>query len=85
MAFFTIEQYEVWSQKRLVEAENAAEAVQKVLDGAGDMLDNELEYIETCESMGLPVAQNERLADHLKQLGVVVTDVIPSIRSIEEE
>ena len=62
-----------------------AEAVIKLLDGKGEMVDNSLEFIETADDRGMPVDQHPELVAALRKLDMCHTgDVIPSIRSIEK-
>jgi len=85
MPKFEIEQYEIYVSKYRVEANSAADAIQKLFDGENEPVDDSLEYVETAEDIGLPVEENRELADELRALGVSVgDDVIPSIRSIQE-
>jgi hypothetical protein len=85
MPKYEIEQYEIYVSKYRVEANSAAEAIQKLFDGENEPVDDSLEYVETAEDIGLPVDENRDLADELRALCVSLGhDVIPSIRSIEE-
>ena len=85
MAVFEIEQYELFIQRYQVEATNQAEAVEKLLAGEADPVDNSTEYIEVADNYGLPVDQNRDLAEQLRERGIAVgEDIIPSLRSIEE-
>ena len=84
MPTFEIEQYEIHTQRYRVEAANDAEAIKKLFAREADALDNEQEYIEVAEDLGLPVDDYRELASALRTLGVAVgPDVIPSIRSVE--
>lgn len=83
MAIFKVEQYELWSQSYEVEASSKAEAIVKILQGQGEVLDNMLEYIQTCEDKGLRVSENQDLAQEVERLGILIDDVIPSIRDVE--
>ncbi len=85
MPIFQIEQYEIHTQTYQVEAENEAQAIEKVLAGEAEAIDGGLEYIEVAEDLGLPVDEYRDLANELRALDVTVgQDVIPSIRSIEQ-
>ena len=84
MPKYEIEQFEIYVLKYRVEANSAAEAIQKLFDGESEPVD-EPEYVGTAEDMGLPVEENLGLADDLRALGMSVDDdVIPSICSIKE-
>lgn len=83
MPTFEIEQYELHAMKYRVEASSEADAVVKLLDGLAMPLDNGLEYIEVADDFGLPADDYRDLADALREQGVPVDEVIPSIRSIE--
>jgi hypothetical protein len=84
MATFEIEQYEVHTQTYHVEAVNEAEAIKNFFAGDGDAIDNGLDYIEVADNLGLPAEQHPQLADAVRAANRTVTDVIPSIRRIEE-
>jgi hypothetical protein len=84
MATFEIEQYELHVQKYRVEADSEAEAIAKLLDGEAEAVDNSLEYIEVAEDFGLPAEEHRDLANALRDRGVSIGEVIPSIRSIGE-
>lgn len=83
MPTFEIEQYELHCMTYRVEANNEADAVVKLLDGLAMPVDNSLEYIEVGDDFGLPADEYRELADALRDQGVPVDVVIPSIRSIE--
>jgi len=83
MPTFEVEQYELHCMKYRVEANNEADAVVKLLDGLAMPVDNGLEYIEVADDFGLPADEYRDLADTLREQGVPVDAVIPSIRSIE--
>ena len=84
MPTFQIEQYEICVTKYQIEAASEAEAIAKLFDGGADAVDNSHEYIETAEQCGLPADEHQELAAELRDLGVPVDEIIPSIRSIEE-
>lgn len=73
---FIVEQYELYSQKYLVEADSEAEAVRKVLDDADGEMVGESEYLEVCEDMGHPLTE---WAEEFEEY----EDFVPSIRSVE--
>jgi hypothetical protein len=81
---YEIEQYELHVQKYRIEAETEAEAIAKVFAGEAEPVDNSLEYVEIADDFGLPADDHRDLADALRDLGIQVGEVIPSIRSIEE-
>jgi hypothetical protein len=80
---YTIEQYELHSMKYEVEAKSEAEAIFKLLNGEGKPLDDSLDYIEVAEDYGMSSDENIDITKDLAKLGMVVKDIIPSIRSIE--
>jgi hypothetical protein len=85
MPLYAIEQYEIHGQTYEVEANSAAEAIQKLFDGKAQAVDNGLELIEVCDDLGLPTDEFRDLADELRALGVEVDDcIIPSIRSVDQ-
>ena len=86
---YEVEQYELHSVTYRVEAESKAEAIQKVLAGDGDMVDNSQEYIETADEKFLPL--DPEIIKELEELGVQIEEMafdnaqgVPSIRSVEE-
>ena len=80
---FEIEQYELHTMKYRVKAKDEADAIARLLNGEADPVDNSLEYIEVTQDYGLPVDENQELAEQLRNLGIAVgDDIIPSIRSI---
>ena len=84
MPMFEIEQYEICVTTYRVEASSEAEAIAKLFDGGADAVDNSHEFIETAQDCGLPADEYQDLAAELRDLGVPVDEIIPSIRSIEE-
>lgn len=85
MPTYEIEQYEIHAQRFSVEAASEAEAIQKLMIGQAEPMDDGLELIEVCDDQGMPVAENTKLAAELRALGIEVgTKVIPSIRSVEQ-
>lgn len=80
MPRFEIEQYELHVGTYEIEAPSAAEAIQRLFNGDGDML-NGSEYIGACEKEGMTV--DRELAQQLAELGVKLRDsMVPSIRSV---
>lgn len=84
MPTFEIEQYEVCATTYRVEAASEAEAIAKLFDGGGEVIDNSHDFIEVADRCGLAADEHPQLAEELRKLGVPVQDVIPSIRAIEE-
>lgn len=85
MPMFEIEQYELHAMKYRVEAATEAEAIQRLLDGEAEPVEQSQDYIEVAEDFGLPTDEHRELADELRALGVAVGDaVIPSVRSIQQ-
>lgn len=83
MPIYEIEQYEVYAQTYRVRDASPAEAVKRLLNGEATPLDNSLDLIEVCHTMGLPVAEHAGIAAELRRLQVPIPGtVIPSIRSI---
>lgn len=81
---YEIEQYEICITKYRVEASSEAEAIAKLFDGGADAVDNSHEHIEVAEDCGLPADEHQELAAELRELGVPVDEIVPSIRSIEQ-
>ncbi len=83
MQVYEIEQYEIHTQTYRVEASNEADAIRKLFEGETEAIDGGLEYIQICEDLGLPVEENQELADELHSLDVSIGEVvISSIASI---
>lgn len=84
MAKYIVELYELHTQKVEVEADDRAMAIVAALSGEGDMLDNELEYIEGADEYGMSRDEDPELADEVEQLSSMSCEhYIPGIRSIE--
>ena len=84
MPTFEIEQYELHAMKYTVEAADEAQAIAKLLKGLTMPLDNGLAYVEVVDDRGLPADEHPALAAALRNMGISVNGVIPSIRCIEE-
>jgi len=85
MREYQIEQYELHTCKYRVRATSEAEAIVKLYEGQGEMVDDSMEFIQTADDYGLPVDENPELVAAVQKLGLCHDDdVIPSIRSIEE-
>ena len=82
MPTFEVEQYELHVIKYKVKAKDEAQAIAKVLGGLAEPEEGSLEYVEVAEDFGLPADEHRELADELRQRGIPVDEVIPSIRSI---
>ena len=84
-ARYEIEVYELHVGTYQIDARSTADAIKRLFDGDGDLL-NGSEYIGLCEEKGLPVDENSQLAQELRQLGVPLdASVIPSIRNIRQK
>jgi len=84
MPTYEIEQYELHVSKYRVQANSEDEALAKLFAGEGEPVDQSQEFIEVADDYGLPADEFPELVWQLTKLGVVVGDVIPSIRSVEE-
>ena len=84
MPTYEIEQFELHSMKYRIEAKSEIDAVVKLLQGEAEPVDQSQEMIEVCHEYGIPADEHRELADALRDLGMVVGDEIPSIRSIEK-
>ena len=81
---YEIEQYELCATKYRVEASSEADAIAKLFDGGANAVDNSHEFIEVAEDFGLPADEHQDLATELRELGVPVDEIVPSIRSVEQ-
>ena len=81
---FEIEQYELHVSRYRVSAPSAAEAIAQLLAGDGYLMGDGTEYLGIAEDHGLSADDNMELTGALQELGVVVEDTIPSIRSVRE-
>lgn len=84
MPLFEVEQYEIHTVKRRVQAATISEAIAAVLAGQGDLVDNSQEYVEIADTLGMPADDNRDIVEGLALLGIDCEDVIPSIRDVEE-
>lgn len=83
-AEFEIELLEIHISKIRVKASSKAEAILKAVDSDGEFVDGGTEYLEPAEERGMPIENNQELAEQLRQLGFDVEEgYIPTIRSIE--
>jgi hypothetical protein len=83
MPTYEIEQYELHVQRYRIAATDEAEAITKLFDGEAVPVDNGLDFIEVADDYGLSADNYRDLAAALREQGVPVDVVIPSIRSIE--
>ena len=84
MPTYEIEQYELHVQKYRIEAASEAEAIVKLFGGEAEPVDGSLEYVVVAEDLGVPADEYRDLAEALRDRGISVDEVIPSIRSIME-
>ena len=82
MSTFEFEQYELHTMKYRIRATSEADAIARLLAGEAEPVEGSLEYVEVAEDFGLPADEHRELADELRQRGIPVDEVIPSIRSI---
>lgn len=82
---FAVEQYELHASTYHVRARTAGEAVSKVFEGDGDLVDNSLEFIEIAEQYGLPIDVCPELVKELEACEaehLVGSDAISGLRSV---
>ena len=84
MPTFEIEQYELHTAKYRIEANSEGEALGKLYEGEGELVEDSMEFIEVADDYGLPADEFPDLVRALAKLGVTTGDVIPSVRSIDE-
>jgi hypothetical protein len=84
MRTYEIEQYELHAMKHRVEAASEAEAIRKLFDGEAEPVEQSQDFVEVAEDFGLPAEEHRELADALRNQGISVDEVIPSIRSIQK-
>ena len=84
MPTFEIEQYELHAMKYRVEAASEAEAIAKLFDGEAEPVEQSQDMIEVADDYGMPGEEYRELAEALRNRGIPVDEVIPSIRSIEK-
>ena len=84
MPKFVIEQYELHLSLHEIEADSPAAAIKRLLElpDHGENGDDCSRFLEVAEQYGLTAAGNQELAEQLRQLGVLVQDIIPGIRQI---
>ncbi len=84
MPTYEIEQFELHAMKYRVEAASQAEAIAMLFAGEAEPVEQSQDMIEVANDYGLPADEHRELAEALRNLGVSVDAVIPSIRHIEE-
>jgi len=86
MATYAIEQFELYVQGYLVEADSEADAIARFFCGEGKQELTSIEYAGISNDRGLSLAERPDLASDLMDLGVIKGDetIIPSIRSVRE-
>jgi len=83
MTIYEIEQLIVLVEKHRVEAATAAEAIIKIFDGEGVLVD--INLLDLCEERGLPAEDFPTLVEELRKAGIMTNEkVIPLILSVEE-
>ena len=65
-----------------LDADSEAEAIFKVYNGQADLEEDSTEYIETADKYGMGGEENQRVIQELSDLGLSLSDFIPSIRSM---
>lgn len=85
MSFYIVKQYELHVQNNLVEANDEAEAIAKVLEGEGKQIGN-TEYVETPEDYGMSIdnLSDDAAFNALDTKGYISDDTVPTIHSVEE-
>ena len=91
MAFYEVDQYELYFQSYQVEAESEADAIAKVLNGDPEEMDEmgELEYVGLANDYGILVDCNQELVDAIRlhdpsiQIKGVVISSIRDVREVE--
>ncbi len=84
MPTYEIEQYELHAMKYRLEAASEAEAIRKLFDGEAEPVEQSQDFIEVADDYGLPAEEDRELAEALRNQGITVDEVIPSIRSIQK-
>jgi hypothetical protein len=83
---FIISVYELHYSDYRVEADDAADAVEKINDGQGELIDNSIEYVETADEYGISHASlEEDQLDSFIERGLLSDDgFVHGIASIKE-
>ena len=86
MPVFEIEQYELYVQGYLVEADSEADAIARFFQGEGNQERTSIEFAGMGNGYGMNLDDNRDLASRLFDLGIIKggDTIIPSIRSIRE-
>lgn len=84
MPRFIVEQYELYMTKNEIEADSPAEAVKLMLEATPPRADRDdcSEFLEVADQYGLTADRNPQLVQQLRELDVVINDIIPSIRQV---
>ena len=86
MPTYEIEQFELYVQGYLVEADNEADAIARFFHGEGKQELTSIEYAGISNDHGLSLTERPDLASDLMDRGVIHggDEIIPSIRSIRQ-
>jgi len=84
MPNYEIEQYELHAMKYRVEADSEGEAIARLFAGEAEPVELSRDFVEVADDYGLPAEEYRELAVALRNRGLRIGDVIPSIRSIQE-
>jgi hypothetical protein len=84
MPHFRITQYELHTSDYVVDADNEAAAIAKLLNGEEyQYVDGSLEYVEVAHDVGMPAERHPELAEAVAAAGISdCTVLIPSIHQI---
>jgi hypothetical protein len=84
MPLYDVQQYETHITTIRVTADSPAGAVTKVFNGEGTV--NNFEFAGIADDHGMPINEDQDLADQLLDLGVIKPndEIIPSIRGVKE-
>ena len=82
MPTYEIEQYELHAMKYRIDAASEAEAIAGLFAGEAEPVEQSQDFIEVAEDFGLSVDEHRELAERLRDRGIPVDEVIPSVRSI---
>jgi DNA-binding Lrp family transcriptional regulator len=86
MPLYAIEQFEIYVQGYLVEADSEADALERFFRGEGTQDLTSIEYAGISNDCGLSLPECPDLASELLDRGVIKGNdtIVPSIRSIRE-
>jgi hypothetical protein len=82
MARFKIEQYEIHITEYEIEAEDAAEAIQKLNNGDGDITNINSNSYGIPDGYGMSVGKLSK--KEAEKLGLSFGEIVPGIRSVRE-